>query len=155
MTDTGYKKVLSDAIARAASINARRQELETELSKIRQFISATLNMLPDEERMAFVKAMDQTRLFTTAQEEGLKATIIRTLLDAYPRWMTAAQVRDAMVDSGFDFSSYASNPLASVSTTLRRMKPKEVEAFEVEGVMSYRRKPRKISRAEKIAMEGL
>jgi hypothetical protein len=48
-------------------------------------------------------------------------------------WLTATNVRDHLVGLGFDFSGYSTNPLASVSTTLRRMKPEEVETTTVDG----------------------
>src|SRR5207253_3001518 len=64
--------------------------------------------------------------------------IKKVLQNAAANWLTAAQVRDRLVNSGFDLTLYASNPLASVSTTLRRMKPQEVESSEIEGVAAYR-----------------
>jgi hypothetical protein len=39
---------------------------------------------------------------------------------------------------GFDFSSYKSSPLASISTTLKRFKPEDVETAEIDGVAAYR-----------------
>ncbi len=51
----------------------------------------------------------------------------RDILRQKGDWMTAVQVRDALFAAGFDFSSYTSNPLSSIHTTLKRMVPNELE----------------------------
>jgi hypothetical protein len=139
MSDTDYRAVLSAAMARLSAIATQMEALEIESAKLRQFIMATINMLPDAERETFVKAFDTLNEGMKAKEASLKEASLKILREAGPvQWLTAAQVRDRLVTSGFDFSFYMSNPLASVSTTLRRMKPNEVEAAETEGVAAYR-----------------
>ena len=96
-------------------------------------------MLPDADRETFIKAFDSLAEGLKAKEASLKDAALKILHDAGPeQWLTTAQVRDRLVASGFDFSFYMSNPLASVSTTLRRMKPEEVDTAETEGVAAYR-----------------
>jgi hypothetical protein len=58
---------------------------------------------------------------------------------AYGDWLTVTNVRDRLNKAGFDFSTYSSNPLASISAILRRMKPEEIESTVADGgVAAYR-----------------
>jgi len=50
----------------------------------------------------------------------------------------------------FDFSGYRSNPLASISTALRRFKPSDVETTEIAGVTAYRWKDTKANRKKMV-----
>jgi hypothetical protein len=139
MNDTDYRAVLTTAMARLSAIGNQRETLETEAAKLRQFVVATINMLPDAERETFLKAFDTINEGMKAKETSLKDATLKILRDAgSEQWLTAARVRDRLVTSGFDFSFYMSNPLASVSTTLRRLKPDEVETAETEAVAAYR-----------------
>jgi hypothetical protein len=138
MTETDYNKVLGTAFVRLGEIAQQLEQLQTEATKLRQFAMATINMLPDEERDAFMRMMEAFEEDTKASDASLKQGCLRVLREFYPRWLTVAQVRDRLASSGFDFSKYTSNPLASVSTTLRRMKREDVQTAEVEGVAAYR-----------------
>ncbi len=72
------------------------------------------------------------------RESSLKDAIYSVLCSAFPKYLTASDVRDRLRANGFDFSGYSSNELASVSTTLRRFKPEEVENTTIEEVAAYR-----------------
>ncbi len=50
----------------------------------------------------------------------------RDILRQKQDWMTPVQVREALFAAGYDFSSYTSNPLSSIHTTLNRLVPEEV-----------------------------
>jgi hypothetical protein len=52
----------------------------------------------------------------------------RDILRQKQDWMTPVQVREALFAAGYDFSSYTSNPLSSIHTTINRMVPEEVIA---------------------------
>lgn len=138
MNDADYKAILQTSLARLAEIAKQQAELESEAAKLYQFMMATANMLPDDERLEFVKLLEEAGKSIEAGREGLKQAVQHALRQAYPRWLTAAQVRDALVASGFSFERYMSNPLASVSTTLRRMKSSDVQTAETDGVTAYR-----------------
>ena len=72
---------------------------------------------------------------------SLVGAVRRTLRICYPIKLTCAQVRDQLRLGGFDFSSYESNPLPSVSTTLRRLKEAgEIACDESESVATYQAK---------------
>lgn len=69
---------------------------------------------------------------------SLLDAVRNTLRSCYPRRLTSAQVRDELRLAGFDFSSYDSGPLPSVSTTLRRLKESgEATREDSKGVASY------------------
>lgn len=138
MNVADYVSILSTAAQRLAAIARQRGELEVEATKLRQFIMATINMLPDADREEFLRGFRDIEQLTAEKERGLKETILNVLRTAHPKWLTAAQVRDRLKASGFDFTGYVSEPLASVSTTLRRLKDEEVESAESEGVTAYR-----------------
>ena len=143
---TNYKTILDNAFNELGRKSAQRKDLEIECAKLRQFILATMNMLPDEEREAF-----HAKLLEFWQEEDIKTAsltdAIRVVLRENPKqWYSASQMRDRLMRGGFNFSEYSSNPLASVATTLKRMKPEDgVETAVVEGVAAYRWKRRPIA----------
>jgi len=138
MNDTDYHAILRTAMTRLGTIGKQREELESESAKLGQFIMATINMLPDAEREVFVKAFDELKAVVKEKEVGLKEACLKVLREAAPEYLTAAKVRDRVVSGGFDFSGYTTNPLASISTTLRRFKSEEVEETTIEGVTAFR-----------------
>lgn len=154
MNDTDYKTIIKNTLSRLAEIVRQREELDNEGAKLRQFLMATINMLPDEEREGFAQLLDTLARGLQASEEGLKEACLRVLRES-KQWLTATQVRDRLRTSGFNFDDYQSNPLASISTTLRRMKPEEVETSEADGVAAYRFNYREHERQQKVKAGAL
>ena len=149
MTDAEYNNILLDSIQKLRSLIEQRDEIELEISKIRQFARAALNMLADDERQKMERLLDAVNSSDNLGRIGL-ADAIRNILEGSPkRWFTVAQVRDALRDSGFDFSGYTSNPLSSVSTTLKRFKSPDIESTEIDDVTAYRSKNTKAARKRK------
>ncbi|MGA9390523.1 MAG: hypothetical protein WBV69_08770 [Candidatus Sulfotelmatobacter sp.] len=101
-----------------------------EIAKLRQFVYATLNMVPNERRAAWQNNIDISVGRSLANATSLAESIRRVIKEAPRSTFTAKTIRRDLIQRGFDFSKYKSNPLSSISTTLRRM----VEARElVEG----------------------
>ena len=72
---------------------------------------------------------------------SLVGAVRQTLRSCYPGKLTSAQVRDRLRFDGFDFSLYESNPLSSVSTTLRRLREAgEITRDESRPVATYQAK---------------
>lgn len=138
MNETDYKAVLNDTLRKLGTIGCEIERLNVEVAKLRQFFAATLNMLPDSERKEFTNAFKEVAESIKSKESSLKDAILSVLRQSFPKFLTSADVRDRLTSSGFDFSDYTSNPLASISTTLRRFKPDEVEETTIEGVSAYR-----------------
>jgi hypothetical protein len=154
MNDTDYPAVLDASLEKLGAALQKTRELEVEIDKLKQFISAAINMLPDEDRVCFIAKLDQLAFAEDIRSVGLKEAIIRILSAQSKNWFTAANMRDALLESGFDFRNYTANPLASVSTTLKRMKSNEVESTTNGGVAAYRWKPKSSRMAEAFRRSG-
>ena len=139
MTDTDYLRLVTEAFSKLTEMRRQRENIEVDIAKLKQFIVATANLLPDLQRLQVLANMQLVEDVERIAEAGLTEAV-RNALRNHPRqWLTAAKVRDELVAASFDFSDYKSNPLASVSTTLRRMKSDEVETANVDGgVTAYR-----------------
>lgn len=148
MTDTDYDKIVRDAYIKFCELKKQRDNINAELDRLQQFIFATANMLPDEQQkelaedMALVYEMDRER------DASLIEAIRRILSESLNRYFTVRQMRDALKASNFDFSQYTANPMASISTTLKRLKPDEVRVTRIEGVTAYRGKKSLVERAK-------
>jgi hypothetical protein len=131
-----YKLLLISSLEKFVTLSRQKEEIEAEVVKLRQFIYATMNMLPENERMKFQAEAAEL----AAEVAGLTDAVREVLKLATQRktYFTAAQVRDQLVKTGFDFSQYSSNPLASVNTTVKRFKPSDVETVMIDGVAAYR-----------------
>lgn len=134
MAPIDYMTILAQAFDDYSKLLQDRQNLDLELAKKRQFIKATLNMLPDNDRECF------NAIFEDIGGEFLGLTdAIRKALQSNPKKsFTATEVRDKLKETKFDFSDYKSNPLASIHAVLKRLKPEEVEGTEVDGVAAWR-----------------
>lgn len=136
MIDTDYNAILKRAFEEYGKLLADRENLDLQITKQFQFIRATINMLADEERDEYEKAIAKLALDSIGLTEA-----IRRILQASPsRWHTATDVRDKLVTTGFDFATYKANPLASVHSVLKRLKPMEFESTTIDGVMAWRLK---------------
>lgn len=139
MDMVAYIKVVDDAFDKLEELQRRREALDAEAMKLEQLIAATANMLPDNAKEIALKLLDARRELSRTRELGL-TDATRLALKAKPsQWLTVSAVRDLLLAYGFDFSSYTTNPLASVSAVLKRMKNEEVEITTVDGgVAAYR-----------------
>jgi hypothetical protein len=152
MTDPQYRKILLREIRKLRTLIQQRDDTELDISKTRQFVRATVNMLPDDERQKMEALLAYVDNSDNQNRAGL-AEAIRGILERSPkRWFTVAQVRDALHDVGFDFSRYTSNPLSSVSTTLKRFKPPYIESTEIDEVTAYRWKAARKRKTETVTM---
>jgi hypothetical protein len=139
MDDAHYLTLIHDAIAKLEKLQRDRESIEAEVMKLEQLIAAAANMLPDDTKDAAMQWMSNLRELSRLRDVGLTDAIRRVLRQRAGDWLTATNVRDRLFSLGFDFTAYSTNPLASISTTLRRMKPEEVDTTTVDGgVVAYR-----------------
>jgi hypothetical protein len=143
MTVTNYLAVVNNELEKLKKLNDQRMAIDVEIVKSEQFISATANLLSDEDRNLAIKTMEAIQENYRLREVGLTDAIRSVLRNSSGKWLTVANVRDQLVSAGFDFSTYTANPLASISTTLRRLKPEDVETRNEDGATSYRWKGEK------------
>ena len=133
MATIDYLTILMQAFDDYDGLLKDRQNLDLELAKKRQFIKATLNMLDDNDKECFSSIFDDI-----GGELGLTDAIRKVLQKESKKSFTATEVRDKLKESNFDFSSYKTNPLASIHAILKRLKPEEVEGTDIDGVAAWR-----------------
>jgi hypothetical protein len=76
-----------------------------------------------------------------AEGNGLQDAIRLVFSVHGGEWISASAVRDHMMEMGFDFRHYQANPLASITTTLKRMVPSYLESSTTAtGGTLYRRR---------------
>lgn len=137
MNDSYYLKILVAELEKLVTLMKQRGVIEVESAKCEEFISATINMLSEEKRAEFRMTLDAVKE-AGKDRDGNLTHAIRRVLQRATEPLTVRDIRERLKNSGFDFSSYTSSPLASISTTLRRMKVEDLEATEVEGITAYR-----------------
>jgi len=91
---------------------ARRKEIEAEISKQRQLITANANMLPDAQRDAILFQVETAVM-------GRFTDMIRFFYQTH-RNLTPRQVKELLERSGYDLSDQV-NPMASIHAVIRRL----------------------------------
>jgi hypothetical protein len=153
MTGSDYQEIVAQSLQRFQNLYNQREEIDAELVKLRQFMYATVNMIADKDRAKWKAEIDSAAGRMIATSASL-ADSVRRVFDDHPLYgFTAGSIREMLIEAGFDFSSYTSNPLSSISTTLRRMaETGELQTREdSEGVSLYfkgDRPRRKIKKTE-------
>ena len=134
MTAIDYNALLEQAFKEYSELVRERREIDWKVAQKEQFIVATINMLPDQEKNKWVTNLDKL-----SGEPVTLSEAIRAVLQQSPKkFHTASEVRDALRKTKFDFSQYTTNPLSSIHAALKRLKPEEAEVTKTEGVMAWR-----------------
>lgn len=134
MTPIDYVTLLNAAFKDYATLITERGELDLKLAQREQFIRATVNMLPEDERPGWEFALDALG----GESVGLSQAIRNVLQSAPQEFHTATEVRKALERINFNFEGYTTNPLASVHAALKRLKPDEAKMEKIDGVMAWR-----------------
>ena len=139
MDTAEYMAAISDGFSKLQKFYSQRESIDGEIMRTEQFIAAAANMCPDKVRDVTIKLIEAYQELYRVRDAGLTDAVRAILKTAKGDWMTVTNVRDRLNKAGFDFSSYSSNPLSSISAILRRMKEEEVETTMVDGgVTAYR-----------------
>ena len=137
MNQIDYVRLIDQALERLAELSVQKGAIEIEINKLRQFVYATLHMLPKD-----VSRRLEPRVKTVLLTHGIGNASLTNAIRAVVKtsaWRTVSNVKALLQQHGFDFSEYKTNPLSSVATTLRRLKDAgELEAGEIEGAVAYR-----------------
>jgi len=139
MTESEYELLIRNSLQRFRDLYEKREEIDIELAKLRQFMYATLNMVPEKEKVRWGNDIDMAVLKATANSASLADSVRKVFQERPDFGYTVGAMRDMLIKAGFDFNSYKSNPLSSISTTLRRMvETGELDTREdIEGVSLY------------------
>jgi hypothetical protein len=144
-----YVKLVTDTLQEIRRLREEYFRIGDELSKRIQFVSATMPLLPNEEQERLQRDYREYKTEWDARGTGdgsLTRAIRRVLRNAARgEPLTVAEVRDKLQATGFDFSNYKSNPLAAISTTLKRMGERDegnfkegaIRAEKLDGVAIY------------------
>ena len=108
-----YRDAAEQAFLELAKLTAAKKEIENDISKLLQLAAANIAVLPASERATITKKLESLK-----EPSGLSEAIFRVL--KHDKRMSAADVRDALIQSGYDLSNQV-NALASVHTTLKRL----------------------------------
>lgn len=124
MTKDSYQRAFTEAQTELAGIIAERDERNARIVQLKQTIRALGELLEEDP--------DQIEGLLNADEGGKPSGItsaaryafLFTKANNYPAAMTVADLKEVMTQRGFDFSGQA-NPLASLTTVVRRLKESE------------------------------
>jgi hypothetical protein len=109
-----YRKQVNHALRELAEWGKRRKEADKQMAKLRSLIVANANMLPDHERDQLIAMSAEASTF------GITNSIRSIFRDAYPKGLTPTQVRDKLIEDGFDLSTQT-NPMASIHSVIKRL----------------------------------
>jgi hypothetical protein len=121
MTESHYEKFIKDSLEKFRDLTEKRQQADIELAKLRQFLFAVLNMVSDEQRAKWEGEINSAVRKATTSSASLTDSIRKVFQEGTIGSYTAGAIRQLLDEAGFDFSAYRSNPISSISTTLRRM----------------------------------
>src|SRR5258708_24021624 len=121
MTGSHYEEIIGGSLQRFRDLYRQREEIDIELVKLRQFLYATLNMVPDEAQEKWRREIDAAVEKATASAASLADSIRKILADKPMYIFTVYAIRQSLMEAGFDFCSYKANPLCSHSTCRRLM----------------------------------
>src|SRR6266567_358063 len=108
-----HRDAVEDGLAELEKLAQEKKEIDLEISKLVQIVAANIAILPAYERPSL-----GIKLEAATPPSGLSDAALRVL--SFTNHMTVADVRDALLESGYDLSSQT-NALASINTTLRRL----------------------------------
>ncbi len=129
-----YRAAVGVQTIRLKKLVAERNNLNVEIERVVDLISANANFLPESERAERLQALEQI----IAEPLGFTDSV-RNILSSHPNhWVTPIGARDLLVSANFDLGKY-SNPLASIHTILKRLaKSEELETMTKDGEIYYR-----------------
>jgi hypothetical protein len=132
-----YDAMFADLLRRHNALILQRNEIDIEISKLKQLILATAPLLPEHKQK-----MIQTEIEELEEQSASLLDAIKLVFSARKEeWLTASEVRDYLMEMGIDFRQYKTNPLASIATTLKRMVPTYLESkTSVQTGTNYKRR---------------
>jgi hypothetical protein len=135
-TPIDYFKMFSDLVERCNERTRQRDEADVEIAKIKQLIIATFPLIPEDKQRLFqaeIDAMDE-------QSAGLLDAIKLVFSTHKGEWLTTSKVHEHLLGNGFDFRHYRANPMASITTTLKRMVPSLLDSMNSGSGILYKRR---------------
>jgi hypothetical protein len=132
--DTDFKQLLEEKFLELGEKIQARDALELEIAKLHQFVRATLRMLPEKDQDEFEHYIDDLNVRSMGLTDAIKRALQAAPADA---WISGPALRQRLIEAGFDFSQYTSNPLASIYSVAKRFKPSEVQTKMIDGLRCF------------------
>jgi hypothetical protein len=108
-----HRQAIADGIREIKTLSEQEKIIKQRILKISRIVEANIRLLPEGEQEQLLSVMDDSMA-----PSGLTDAVLRVMPAG--RFLSAVDVRNALLKTGYDFSGQ-SNPLASVHTTLRRL----------------------------------
>ena len=127
-----YRKQLVHALHELLAWSEKKKEAEQQMAKLRQLIVASANLLPEDERGAFIRQAEES------VSTGFTDNIRRLFRVHFPDALTPVMVREELGNAGIDLSSQSS-PMASIHSVIRRLVAGgEIEPYGKNNLGAYR-----------------
>ena len=107
-----YRQQIGRALRDLMQCVKQKREIDQRMSKLRHLIVANANLLPEAERAVFIQRANESFAGFTDS--------IREIFRTHVNGLTPIQVRDKLLELGFDLNSQ-SNPMASIHSVIRRL----------------------------------
>ena len=91
MNDADYQGLVKAAFIKFVALHEERTNLDAEIAKLRQFIFAAGNMLPDKEREAVIAEMALIKEAGQIRDASLSEAT-RTVFNMVVKWLTVREV---------------------------------------------------------------
>ena len=75
MTESEYEQIIRNSLERFRKLHEEREKIDIELVKLRQFLYATLNLVPDKEKPKWERDIDTAVKKATANTTSLAGSI--------------------------------------------------------------------------------
>ena len=131
-----YLQMFGELVRRRLELIRQRDQTDVEIVKVNQLLTAMFPLLPEDKQQNYKQTMENME----AESSGLQDTIRLVFSEHKGEWLTASNVRDYLIEMGFELRHYQANPLASIGTTLKRMVPTHLESRTTESGTLYRRR---------------
>ncbi len=131
-----YLQMFGELMKRRMQLIQQRNEIAVQIVKINQLLTAMFPLLPENTQKNYKQAMEDIE----AESSGLQDAIKLVFSEHKGEWLTPSNVRDYLMEMGFELKHYQANPLASIGTTLKRMAPTYLESRSSESGTAYKRR---------------
>ena len=131
-----YLQMFGELVRRRLELIRQRDQTDVEIVKVNQLLTAMFPLLPENTQKNYKQAMEDIE----AESSGLQDAIKLVFSEHKGEWLTPSNVRDYLMEMGFELRHYQANPLASIGTTLKRMAPTYLESRSSESGTAYKRR---------------
>lgn len=134
-----YEAIFLAHLKKANDLQQEEKRIRSSIEKVNEMLKASFFLMTEEEQGKLLTVYTAALEQVTKEQIGL-TDAIRNVLESNPmEWFHAVKVRESLNQSGFDFSTYTTNPLTSIHTVLKRFKRAEVKTRKGKmGLQEYR-----------------